>query len=338
MKNKLFILALTLIVGAALILSGCGGDKKPAAEQKAPEKKILKMSAVLPDSHPTVRSMKLFGDLVKEKTKGQIEVQVFPNSQLGEQRDNLEQLKMGTLDMMLTAAGPLGQFAPTVDVVNLPYVFKDLNHLHKAMDGEAGKKLAADIEKAGFVFLYWSDSGSRNIINNKRPITTPDDLKGVKIRVMTSQLMVNTLNSMGAIATPMGQGEVYSALQQGVIDGWENSPTVLLTLKLYEVSKYFSWTHHFVSPDVILMSKKTQEKLTPDQQKAVMEAAKEAAVKQREFWATDEKSAVDELVKKGVIFNEIKDVNAFKEKVQPVWKAYTDKHGTDLLNMIDKAK
>jgi len=322
----------------ALALAGCG---KPAAtpEKKAePQKIVLKASSVLPDTHPTNRAMKLFGDKVTEKTKGQVEVQVFGSSQLGEQRDNLEQLKLGTLDMMLTAAGPLGQFVPTMDVVSLPYVFRDLDHLHKAVDGEPGKKLAEDINKAGFVFLYYSDSGSRNLINNKRPIFVPEDLNGLKIRVMNSQLMVNTLKDMGAIATPMGQGEVYSALQQGVLDGWENSPTVLLQLKLYEVSKYFSWTRHFISPDIILMGKKTWDKLSPDQQKAVMEAAKEAAVEQRKMWADDEKTAVDELKKKGVLFNEIKDVKLFQDKVQPVWKTYTDKNGTELLTQIQNIK
>ena len=338
-KVTLSVLLIGLLM-ATLSLTGCGGSKPAATPEKKaePQKIVLKASSVLPDTHPTNRAMKLLSDKVKEKTKGQVEIQVFGSSQLGEQRDNLEQLKLGTLDMMMTAAGPLGQFVPTMDVVSLPYVFRDLDHLHKALDGEPGKKLAADIAKAGFVFLYYSDSGSRNLINNKRPIFIPEDLNGVKIRVMNSQLMVNTLKNMGAISTPMGQGEVYSALQQGVIDGWENSPTVLLQLKLYEVSKYFSWTRHFISPDVVLMAKKTWDKLSPDQQKAIMEAAKEAAVEQRKMWAEDEKTSVDELKKKGVLFNEIKDVKLFQDKVAPVWKTYTDKNGTDLLTMIQNIK
>lgn len=327
-------IVVAIVVGFSFLFSPLTADKTAYGASVA----TLKISSVLPDSHPTNRSMKLFGDKVKEKTKGQIEVQVFGNSQLGEQRDNLEQLKLGTLDMMLTAAGPLGQFVPTMDVVSLPYIFRDLDHLHKAVDGEPGKRLSADIAKAGFVFMYWSDSGSRNLINNKRPIYTPADLKGLKIRVMNSQLMVNTLKNMGAIATPMGQGEVYSALQQGVLDGWENSPTVLLALKLYEVSKYFSWTRHFISPDLILMGKKVWDKLTPDQQKAVMEAAKESAVEQRKYWALDEKTAVEELMKKGVLFNEIKDVKLFQDTVRPVWKTYTDKHGTEVLKLIQDIK
>jgi TRAP-type transport system periplasmic protein len=336
-KTKLALL-LNVAMVTAFALAGSVGSTAAAAADAEAKKIILKASSVLPDTHPNNRSMKLLGEKVKEKTKGLVEIQVFGSSQLGEQRDNLEQLKLGTLDMMVTAAGPLGQFVPTVDVVSLPYVFRNLDHLHKAVDGAAGKKLAADINKAGFVFLYYTDSGSRNLINNKRPVNTPEDLNGLKIRVMNSQLMVNTLKDMGAIATPMGQGEVYSALQQGVLDGWENSPTVLLQLKLYEVSKYFSWTRHFISPDIILMGKKTWDKLSPAQQKAMMEAATEAAAEQRKMWAEDENTAVDELKKKGVLFNEVKDVKLFQAKVQTVWKTYTDKHGTALLNEIQAIK
>jgi len=157
------------------------------------------------------------------------------------------------------------------------------------LDGPPGQQLIADTNKAGFVFLFWADAGSRSVINNKRPVNSPEDLKGLKSRVMNSKLMVDTLNALGAIATPMGQGEVYSALQQGVLDGWENNPTTLYTLKLYEVSKYYSWTRHFSTPDVILMSRKVFDKLTPEEQKAMVEAGKEASVKGRKFWAAAEK-------------------------------------------------
>jgi len=282
--------------------------------------------------------MLFFADKVKEKTNGQIEIQVFPNSQLGEQRDALEGMKVGTLEMAMSSAGPLAQFVPSIDVLNLPYVFNSSDHMHKVLDGEPGKKLVEDIEGAGFKFLFWMDSGSRNIINNVRPINKPEDLKGLKIRVMTSDLMVDTLNKMGAIATPMGQGEVYSALQQGVLNGWENNPPTLLTLKLYEVSKYFSWTRHFMVPDLILMSQKVYDNLTPEQQQAVLEAAKEAQAKQRELWADYEEKAVEELKQNGVIFNDVADITPFAEKVKPVWKTYTDKFGTQLVDMIENTK
>lgn len=300
--------------------------------------KVLKLSSVLPEGHPTHKAMVFFADLVKEKTKGEIEIRVFPSSQLGEQRDALEGMKVGTLEMAMVAAGPLGQFVPQVDVLNLPYMFRSLDHLHKALDGEAGKKLIGYINQAGYEFLFWMDAGSRNIINNKRPIYKPEDLKGLKIRVMPSKIMVDTLNLMGAIATPMGQGEVYSALQQGVIDGWENNPPTLLTLKLYEVSKYFSWTRHFTVPDVVLMSKKVYDSLTPEQQKAIKEAAVEGMAKQREFWADFEGKAVEELKTKGIAFNDVPDLTPFAEKVKPVWEGYISKFGKELIDAIQGVK
>jgi len=336
MFGKKAMVLFVVLIGLGLILAGCGGHQ-PAPEKKA-EKRILKLSSVLPDSHPTHKAMVWYADQVKEKTKGQVEIQVFPSSQLGEQRDALEGMKMGTLDMAMTNCGPLGQFVPTIDVLNLPFMFRNPEHQAKVLDGKPGDQLIADINKAGFVFLFWADAGSRSVINNKRPINSPDDLKGLKIRVMNSQLMVNTLNAMGAIATPMGQGEVYSALQQGVIDGWENNPTTLYTLKLYEVSKYFSWTRHFSTPDAILISKKVFDTLTPEQQKIMVEVGKEGTKKARQLWAETEKKHVEELVKKGVIFNEVKDVQPFVERVKPVWKNYTDKFGTKLVDEIQNTK
>lgn len=338
MKNKKVLVILTVVIALGLILTGCGGGDKKAAPAKQAAKKVLKLSSVLPDSHPTHKAMVFFADKVKEKTKGSVEVQVFPSSQLGEQRDALEGMKMGTLDMAMTNCGPLGQFVPSIDVLNLPFMFKNPQHQAKVLDGPPGQQLIADINKAGFVFLFWADAGSRSVINNKRPVNSPDDLKGLKIRVMNSKLMVDTLNAMGAIATPMGQGEVYSALQQGVLDGWENNPTTLYTLKLYEVSKYYSWTRHFSTPDVILMSRKVFDKLTPEEQKAMVEAGKEASVKGRELWAAAEKQHIDELVKKGVIFNDVKDIQPFVARVKPVWKAYTDKFGTKLIDDIQNTK
>lgn len=353
LKRKMALLIAAILI-LSLAISGCGGSKpaveskpaaaeskpasSPAEQPKAPEKIVMKVSSVLTNETPQNMSMKFFADIVKEKTKGQIEVQIFPSSQLGEQRDGLEGLKVGTLEMLLTASGPLAQFVPSVDVVSLPYIFKGLDHMHKAVDGEPGKLLEKDIENAGFKLLYWMDSGTRNVINNVRPITKPDDLKGLKVRVMTSKLMTDTLNSMGAIATPMGQGEVYSALQQKVLDGWENNPITLLTLKLYEVSKYFSYTQHFTTPDAMLISKKIYDKLTPEQQKIIMDAAKQAQVKERELWSANEGKAVTELKAKGVIFNDVPDLQPFVEKVKPVWKTYTDKHGTKIVDMIQNIK
>lgn len=297
---------------------------------------VLKLSNVLPDGNPTTESMVFFVEKVKEKTGGTVEVRLFNNSQLGGQREALESMQAGTIEMCMANAGPMAQFVPTMDALSLPYVFQSTDHMFKALNGKAGDMIKADIGKAGFVFLYWGDGGSRNLINNKKPITKPEDLKGLKIRVMDSKLMVNTLNAMGAIATPMAQGEVYSALQQGVLDGWENNPVTLLTLKLYEVSDYFSWTRHFMVPDLVLISKQAFAKLSPEQQKGMMDAAKEAEAKQREYWNAFMDKTVEELKEKNVKFNEV-DIVPFVQSVQPVWEDYKAKFGTELLDLITAA-
>jgi len=297
---------------------------------------VLKLSNVLPDGNPTTESLVFFAEKVKEKTGGEVEVRLFNNSALGGQREALESMQAGTLEMCMANAGPMAQFVPTMDVLSLPYVFQSTEHMFKALNGKAGEMIKADIDKAGFVFLYWGDGGSRNLINNKKPITKPEDLKGLKIRVMDSRLMVNTLNAMGAIATPMAQGEVYSALQQGVLDGWENNPVTLLTLKLYEVSDYFSWTQHFMVPDLVLISKQAFEKLTPEHQKALLEAGRESEAKQREYWNAFVGKTVEELKSHNVKFNDV-DIAPFVKSVQPVWEDYTKKFGTELLDLITSA-
>ena len=338
MLKKRCILFVMAVLAVCVALTGC--TKEAAKEQKAPEVKatVLRISSVLPETHPTHKGMLYFAEKVKEKTKGSVEVKVFPSSQLGEQRDALEGLKIGTLEMALTSTGPLGQFVPALDVFNLPYIFRDVDHMHKALAGDPGKKMEEEILKAGFRPVFWCDSGTRNVILAKKAVRSPEDLNGQKVRVMPSNMMADTLNNMGAIATPMGQGEVYNALQSGVIDGWENSPITLYTLKLYEVSKQFSWTRHFITPDVILIGTKTYDKLTPEQQKAIVEAGKEAGVKQREYWAEAEKSAVEELKAKGVVFTDIPDISPFAKRVKPVWKVYTDKFGTTLVDEIQAIK
>ena len=307
----------------------------PAAMAKTVK---LKLSNVLPDGNPTTESMVFFAEQVKAKTGGEVDVRLFNNSTLGGQREALESMQVGTLDMCMANAGPAAQFIPELNVLALPFLFNDADHMFRALNGPAGDKLKAAVEKAGFVFLYWANGGSRNLINDTKPINSPADLKGMKIRVMNSQLMVNTLNAMGAIATPMSQGEVYTALEQGVLDGWENNPVTLLTLKLYEVSDYFSWTRHFMVPDLIMISKRSFDQLTPDQQKALLEAGREAEAKQREYWDAFISKTIVELKEHDVKFNEVSDIQAFRDSVKPVWETYIAENGTELLDLIKQSQ
>ncbi len=326
MKRVMLVLAVLLLAAAMVFANG--------AQEEAKEVKTLKVASVLPMGHPSMQALAYFAELVEEGTNGEVKVELYGNSELGGLRDGMEGAQLGTIDISYTNCGPLAQFVPSLNVVSLPYIFKSTDHMYKALESEAGQKLIDDINAAKFVHLTFFDSGSRNVITNKRGVSNPEDMKGLKIRVMPAQQMVKTLNSMGGIATPMEQGEVYTALEQGVLDGWENSPITLLTLKLYEVSEYFSWTHHFRVPDAVIMSRKVFETLTPDQQKVILEAGKKCGEKQRVLWDEYYTQVVTELKDKGVKFTDINDLTPFIEAVQPVWDDYKAENGAELINLI----
>jgi tripartite ATP-independent transporter DctP family solute receptor len=297
----------------------------------------LKLSLTLPDDNPTTKALRHMGEVAREKSKGALDVQVFGNSTLGTATESVEMMQLGTLEMGLISAGPVSQFSIEWEVFSLPYVFRNTEHMYAALNGAFGKAMEEAINQHGVVFLGWVDAGNRNVITAKKAINTPNDLKGLKIRVMDSKLMVDSLNAMGAIATPMGQAEVYSAIQQGVIDGWENNPVTLLTLKLYEVSPYFSWTRHFMTPDALLISESVFKSLSPENQEILKEAAKSACDKQWKDWDAYIKTTVAELEKYGCKFNEVSDIDAFIKAVEPVKESYKQKHGTRFLDMIDAA-
>lgn len=344
MKKKIIALLLVLLI--VISLAACSPNSATtsattAAATTAAAKEVVELKAaiVLADDHPTTKSLKWFSDEVFKRTDGEVKITVFSNSQLGGQSDAIEGLQLGTLDLSTVSAGPLSQFVPELNVLSLPYIFSGgTEHMFRALEGEAGSELIKNIEENQLVFLGWADSGSRNIINDTKPVNTPEDLKGMKIRVMNSQAMVDAVNLMGAIATPMEQGEVYSALEQGVLDGWENNPVTLYTLKLYEVSDYFSWTQHFMVPDVLLMSPKAFEKLNEEQQKIVREVGFEAAQLQKEYFQQNINDTVEKLKEVGVKFNTIDDLSPFADRVAPVYEGYVSKFGDDLIKKINVVK
>lgn len=349
MLRKKISLLLLLVMVFTMVFTGCSTPvsepakevaktEEPKVEETKVEARILRLASVLPPEHPSMQALQYFADLVKEGTNGALEVKLFGNSALGGLNDCMQGCQMGTIDFSYTNSGPMAQFVPSLNVVSLPYVFTSKQHMYNALEGEAGQKLVNDINSNGFVFLSWFDSGSRNVITSKKGVTKPEDMKGLKIRVMNSEQMIKTLNSMGGIATPMEQGEVYNALQQGVLDGWENSPVTLLTLKLYEVSKQFSWTQHFIVPDLVIMSPKTFNSLTKEQQDVIIDAGKKTQVKQSELWDAYSEKVVNELKGLGVEFTDVDDLTPFVKAVAPVWEDYKVKYGDELLNMIVNAK
>jgi tripartite ATP-independent transporter DctP family solute receptor len=209
-----------------------------------------KLASVLPESHPVHKALVFFADKMAERTNGDVKITLFPAGQLGQEKDYIEGVKIGSIELTKVSAGPMGQYAPTLQVVSLPFIWRDLDHQHKVLQGPIGERLMKDMEKEGFKGLAFLDAGFRSVTTAKGPIYTPADLKGLKIRVMQSKPLIDTINALGATAVPMGQSEVYTALQTRVIDGWENNEPTVLSFNMQEVAKYYSYTRHTSIPEI----------------------------------------------------------------------------------------
>jgi TRAP-type transport system periplasmic protein len=324
-------LGLIFAIGVFLIAApGC--SKKGGAGGTL----VLKATDDHPLDYPTTQGLIEMGRIIEAKTNGRIKIKVFPSAQLGSETQTIENTQMGTIDINRVSSAPLSEFSKKIGVLSMPYIFRDYAHFRKVLDGPIGVEAAKDLEPKGLKVIAYYDSGARSFYNTKRPINTPDDLKGLKIRTQKSQVMVELVNALGAAATPMSFEEVYTSLQTGVIDGAENNAPSYLSTNHYEVAKYFSLNEHARVPDVVLMSTKTWNKLSPADQKIVADAAKESEVKQSELWKVYEKQALDKVKAAGCKIN-IPDQAPFREKVKPMYAQYRSQFG-DLIDKIQAVK
>ena len=299
---------------------------------------VLRMGHALADDHPESQSFFEFAKRIKEKTNGRIEVQVFNNAQLGNERDMLEGCQLGTLDMTKVISSALTGFVPQTKVFDMPYLFRDRAHFHKIATGPIADKFNNELlPKAGFKGLAMLDAGIRGVYNTKRPITKPEDLKGLKIRVPESPVLIQTFNTLGANATPLPVGEIYNALQQGVIDAAENAPVFVNSQKHYEIAKFFSETNHFIIPDFWVMSMKAWQKLPPDLQKIIADTAKDIQQYEFKLWLDSEGKAVATLKEKGMKFNAV-NIAPFQAAVEPVYKRYEKELDLAILKQIRETK
>ena len=297
---------------------------------------VTKFGSVLAENHAHHKSYQFFADRVKELTGGKLIINVYPNSQLGNEREYVEFLQTGQIEFGRVATAVLGPFVPQFQAFDLPYLFPNKQQMFKAADGELGQMLLKALaDKLSIKGLGFFDDGTRSLYSSKRAVMTPADFKGMKVRTMENQLMIKTFNQLGAAATPLPYGELYSALQQGVVDAGEGPIPSYWAMKHYEVAKYYSYTDTFISPALPMVGLKWFNAQPKELQQAIEQAAKEMIVKERQWMAEQEKSAVDELKSKGVVFSEVKDKAAFMKAVEPIHKDYEARLGKDLL---DKAR
>jgi tripartite ATP-independent transporter DctP family solute receptor len=329
--SRRYFLQATAAAGAgALLLRTAGAQTSP--------KITLRLAQAGPPNNPNGAGALRFAEAVGEKTGGSVTVQVFHNRALGDERDTVEAVRLGTIDAAVASTGNLASFARKLDLMSLPFLFRDVEHNLRALDGPVGAALAAEIERtARAKVVSWWNFGMRNMWNKVRPINRPEDLVGLKMRVQQSPVQVATFNALGAQATPMSFGELYTSLQTGVVHGADNDVVDLLVEKFFEVTKYVSMTGHFVAAIVLTFSVSTWNKLTPEQQQAVVAAGKEAQIAARKAQAELTRGAIEQLKAKGLVFNEIPDKGPFVAKVQSVYEQFGGQIGKDLIEQARKA-
>jgi tripartite ATP-independent transporter DctP family solute receptor len=296
--------------------------------------KEFRSSDVHPEDYPTVMAVKYMSDIISKKTGGKDSIKVYTGSTLGGEKDTIEQTKIGALDFVRINVAPMNNICPETMVPTMPFLFKSKEHMRKVLDGPIGDEILKTCEKQGFIGLAFYDSGSRSIYTVKKPVKSLADAKGMKIRVQQSDLWVALLQAMGANATPMPYGEVYTALKVGTVDGAENNWPSYDTSRHFEVAKYYAMTEHSMAPEMLLMSKKVWDGLTPDQQKIIREAAKESVPYMRKLWDEKEAKSKAAVVAGGAEIIEV-DKKSFQEAMKPVYEKFiTDPKMKEMVGKI----
>ena len=304
----------------------------------AGEKIQLRAADFWDDQYPTVKGLKKMGDLLNERTNGRITLKVFASGGLGTEKETLEQTKIGALDLVRVNISPMNNICEETIVPTLPFLFRSIDHMHKVLDSGIGDDILASCESKGYVGLAYYDSGARSIYT-KKPIHTLADVKGIKLRVQQSDLWVALVAAMGANATPMPMGEVYTAMRTGLVDAAENNIPSYESAKHFEVVKYYSKTEHSMAPEVIMFSKIVWDKLSPEDQKIIRQAAKDSVPAQRQFWAERDAASLKVVLAGGAQIVSDVDKKSFSDAMGPVYdKFVTTPKMKELVKRIQDVK
>lgn len=332
MINRRKLLAVSALVAAAF------GFSVPTT---ASAQTVIKLGWTTTDgpTDPYAVGARAFKAAVEKNTNGSVQVQLFPNRQLGDEKQVMEGVRFGTVDAGIITNAVVAQIEPAFQINDLPFLYTNEAQAQKVLDGKLGADLAAMLAKKNMIVLGYMEGGFRQMINNKKPVSAPSDVTGVKYRVMQNPLFIDMFNSLGGAAVPMAWGETFTAVQQGTIDGLEIPVAVIDGSKMYEVTKFLSMTNHTYSVIELLISKRTLDKLTSEQRAAVIAAGKTATVEQRAESAKNEKALLAGLEQKGMKINQVNDVAAFRKAVQPIYDKAKKTVGDPLVNQaLDAVK
>jgi tripartite ATP-independent transporter DctP family solute receptor len=285
----------------------------------------LKASDVHPAGYPTVVAVENFGKKLEQATNGGIGVKMFPSMQLGGEKEAIEQAQIGAIQLARVSVGALGPVIEDLNVFNLPFLFRNTEHMQHVVDGPIGQELLDKITnnpKAGLVGLCWMDAGARSMYDTKRPIKSIEDLKGMKVRVMGNPMFVDMMNALGGNGVAMGYDQVFSALQTGVVDGAENNPPSFVFDNHFTVAKYYTMTEHLIVPEVLVLSKKTWDALSKEDQALVTKFARETQLDERKLWQEYEQKAIEKAKASGIQIIDLPNKKPFQRAVKPVWNKY----------------
>jgi tripartite ATP-independent transporter DctP family solute receptor len=294
----------------------------------------LRLAEIHPATHPTAKGDREFARLVLERSGGRIRIEVYPDAELGQERAVLEQVQFGAIDLARVSLSAMSAFAPELDALQMPYLYRDKEHMWKVLRGEIGRELLASLDKSGFVGLGWFEPGSRNFYTSKKRIRRPEDLRGLRIRVQENELMMALVSSFGATPVPMAYGDVYSALLTGTVDGAENN-----------WPSYYSWNHHLVAPylvidghtsvpEIIVGSKISMDGLSASDLSLLTGCAAAAVDYQRSEWASYEKVAIEAAKAAGVVITPIEDKSAWRALMAPLYA----KQSPEVRKLIERVR
>ncbi|WP_345243155.1 TRAP transporter substrate-binding protein [Pontibacillus salipaludis] len=340
--KRLLTVALTAML--ILVLAACGGKESEGKSSNgdgsdAGEEKVIRAGIGLNDKHPQYKGLLKFKEIVEEKTDGSIKVETFHSGQLGDDRTMIENLQINSQQVVIPSTAPMANFVPEFSVFDIPFLFPSEDVADQVLDGETGQKILDKLEGQDLKGLAYWENGFRDLTNSERAVSSVEDFKGLKIRTMENDLHLDAFKELGANPTPMAFTELFTAMQQGTVDGQENPYATIYLQKFYEVQDHVSNTHHIYSPFVFLMSKTFFDNLSEENQKIVKEAAEEAGKYERKLNREANEKYLKDLQEEGMEFTEITDEarEEMKKKVQPVVDEYKSKIGEDIVDEVYKA-
>ncbi|GGD15656.1 TRAP transporter substrate-binding protein [Pontibacillus salipaludis] len=341
MKRLLTVAVTAMLI---LVLAACGGTESEGNSSNGDgsdsgEEKVIRAGIGLNDKHPQYKGLLKFKEIVEEKTDGSIKVETFHSGQLGDDRTMIENLQINSQQVVIPSTAPMANFVPEFSVFDIPFLFPSEDVADQVLDGETGQKILDKLEGQDLKGLAYWENGFRDLTNSERAVSSVEDFKGLKIRTMENDLHLDAFKELGANPTPMAFTELFTAMQQGTVDGQENPYATIYLQKFYEVQDHVSNTHHIYSPFVFLMSKTFFDNLSEENQKIVKEAAEEAGEYERKLNREANEKYLKKLQEEGMEFTEITDEarEEMKKKVQPVVDEYKSKIGEDIVDEVYKA-